>query len=132
MKVFNEKTVAALKCHSGIDQIAVRGTTIFIDKMLSFWKIVSNKEIKGEERHRDPLKKRIPNAKDKNLNILREMSQMAEKMQGRQGCRVKSLTRDTSLGIQQTCNGLIELSKCLLDDSQEYVLLGIDRPGQGF
>ena len=52
------------------------------------------------------------------------MSQMAEKMQGRQGCRIKSLTRDTSLGIQQTCNGLIELSKYLLDDGQEYVLLG--------
>ena len=56
LKEFNEKTVAALKCHPGIDQIPVRGTTIFIDKMLSFWKIVSNKEIKGEERHRDPLK----------------------------------------------------------------------------
>ena len=49
---------------------------------------------------------------------------MAEKMQGRQGCRIKSLTRDTSLGIQQTCTGLIELSKYLLDDGQEYVLLG--------
>ena len=47
------------------------------------------------------------------------MRQMAEKMQlGRQGCRVKSLTRDTSLVIQQTYNGLIELSKCLLDDGQ--------------
>ena len=99
LKVFNEKTVAALKCHSGIDQIAVRGTTIFIDKMLSFWKNVSNKEIKGKERHRDPLKKPISNAKDKNLDILRDMSQMAEKMQGKQGCRIKSLTRDTSLGI---------------------------------
>ena len=49
---------------------------------------------------------------------------MAEKMQSRQGSRVKSLTRDTRLGIQQTCNGLIELSKCLLDDGQEYVVLG--------
>ena len=49
---------------------------------------------------------------------------MAEKIQGKQGCRIKSLTRDTSLGIQQTCNGLIELSKYLLDDGQEYVLLG--------
>ena len=52
------------------------------------------------------------------------MSQMTEMMQGRQGCRIKSFTRDTSLGIQQTCTGLIELSKCLLDDGQEYVLLG--------
>ena len=52
LKVFNEKTVAALKCHLRIDQIAVRGTTFFIDKMLSFRKIVSNKEIKGEERQR--------------------------------------------------------------------------------
>ena len=60
----------------------------------------------------------ISNAKDKYLDILRDTSQMAEKMQGRQGCRIKSLTRDTSLRIQQTCNGLIELSKYLLDDGQ--------------
>ena len=29
LKIFNEKSVAALKCHSGIDQIAVRGDNYF-------------------------------------------------------------------------------------------------------
>ena len=49
---------------------------------------------------------------------------MAKKMYGKQGKRVKSLTRDTSLALYQTCEGLIELSKELLKSGHTYVLLG--------
>ena len=45
-------------------------------------------------------------------------------MRGKQGSRIKSLTRDTSLALEHTCNGLIELSEILLLSGQQYVLLG--------
>ena len=41
-----------------------------------------------------------------------------------QGKRIKSITMDTSNALYQTCNGLVELSKHLLNNSHMYVLLG--------
>ena len=40
------------------------------------------------------------------------------------GKRVKQLTRDTSLAIHQTCNGLVELTRHLLSTTHKYVVLG--------
>ena len=124
LKVFCEKTIAALKSHAELNPNEVNGTVKFIEVILSFWKIVSNKDIKGDERHRDPLKKPISSSDDGNLKILLEIAAMAEKMRGKQGSRIKSLTRDTSLALEHTCNGLIELSESLLLSGQQYVLLG--------
>ena len=91
LKVFCEKTIAALKSHPELNLNEVNGTVKFIEVILSFWKIVSNKDIKGDERHRDPLKKPISSSDDGNLKILLEIAAMAEKMCGKQGSRVKSL-----------------------------------------
>ena len=49
---------------------------------------------------------------------------MAQKMQGQQGKREKSLTRDTSISLQHTCHGLRELAEHLLKSGQKYVLQG--------
>ena len=51
---------------------------------------------------------------------------MTEKIRGKRGSRIKSLTRDTSLALEHTCNGLKEslLSESLLLSGQQYVLLG--------
>ena len=51
MRVFNEKTISALKSHSHIEQPAVEGTVKFLTVILALRKIISNKEIKGDERH---------------------------------------------------------------------------------
>ena len=63
---------------------------------------MSNREIRGDQRHRDPLKKPISSANDENLKILDEIAEMARKMQGRQGKREKCFTRDTSSYISAT------------------------------
>ena len=102
----------------------VNRTVKFIGVILLFWKIVSNKDIKGDKRHRDPLKKPISSSDDSNLKILLEIDTMVEKMRGKHGNSIKSLTRDTSLALEHTCNGLIELSESLLLSGQQYVLLG--------
>ena len=124
LKVFCEKKIAALKSHPELNPNEVNGTVKFIEVILSFWKIVSNKDIKGDERHRDPLKNPISSSDDGNMKILMEIAAMAEKMRGKQGSRIKSLTRDNSSALEHTCNGLIELSENLLLRGQQYVLLG--------
>ena len=75
---------------------------------------VSNNDIKGDERHRDRLKKPISSSEESNLKILLEIAAMTEKMHGKQGNRIKSLTRDTCLALEHTCNRLIEVSESLL------------------
>ena len=42
----------------------------------------------------EPLKKPIETEDDSNLQILNEIGEMAKKLYGKQGKRVKSLTRD--------------------------------------
>ena len=79
LKVFCEKTIAALKSHPELNPNEVNGTVKFIEVILSFWKIVSNKDIKDDERHRDPLKKPISSSDDGNLKILLEIAAMAKK-----------------------------------------------------
>ena len=49
---------------------------------------------------------------------------MAKKMRGKQGKRIKLFTRDTSLAIEHTCNGSVDLCKHLLTNGFDYVMLG--------
>ena len=70
LKIFCEKTIAALTSHPELNPNEVNGTVKFIEVILSFGKIVSNKNIKGDERHRDPLKKQISSSEDGNFKIL--------------------------------------------------------------
>ena len=80
LEVFCEKTIAALKSHPELNPNEVNGTIKFIEAILSFWKIVSIKYTKGDERHRDPLKKPISSSDDNNLKVLLEIAAIAEKM----------------------------------------------------
>lgn len=43
---------------------------------------------------------------------------------GTQGRRMKMLTRDTSIALEHTCNGLVEMARHLLHTTHSYVLLG--------
>ena len=74
---------------------------------------MSNKEKYCDESHRDPLKKPIETGNY--ILFLEDIANMATQMRGQQGKRIKSLTRDTSIDVYHTCNGLIELSKKLLE-----------------
>ena len=45
-------------------------------------------------------------------------------MRGKQRSRIKSLTRDASLALEHTCNGLVDISDTLLQPDQNNGLLG--------
>ena len=82
LKVFCDRTLAALKSHAGIDKELVQRTIVFIELFGFFWKVVSNKEIYGDQRHNDPLEKPISTKDNYNLKILAEI---ADQMFGKQG-----------------------------------------------
>ena len=49
---------------------------------------------------------------------------MALKMAGPKSKRIKQLSKDTATCIHQTCYGLVDLCRYLLNTTQNYVLLG--------
>ena len=69
LKIFSDETVAALT-NTYLPTSDTYETAIFIEKVLQFWKIVSVKEVCGDIRKNDPLKKVKSNVNDANLMYL--------------------------------------------------------------
>ncbi|XP_065650888.1 uncharacterized protein LOC136079096 [Hydra vulgaris] len=123
--VFCDETIPALKTYSKvIHPCNINETIWFLEKVTKFWKIVSVKEIYGDTRFLDSRKRVISEELDLNLQYLLDFRDMALKMSGKQGCRIKSLTRDTGTSIWHTCYGLVEMCKYLLKNNFIYVMLG--------
>ena len=80
LEVFNEKTIAALKAHSGVDEDDVQGTIAFLEMILDFWKIVNVKGPYEDVNLRDPLRAPIRSPSDKNLDLLEEIAVVIENM----------------------------------------------------
>ena len=76
-------------------------------------------------RHNDPLQAVISDPNDSRLDIILEFGNMAKNMAGKQGQRVKQLSKDTSLALYHTCNGFVDLCRHLLNTNHEY-----DCPGK--
>lgn len=123
LNVFCEETKEALKQHPGMKDENVDGTVVFISKVIEFWKIMNVKTAFEDKRLKDPLRAAIYSHEDMRLKTLHEFADFALQLQSQQGKREKKFTRDTALAIQHTCNGIIELTKYLLESS-EFVLLG--------
>ena len=98
--MFCDETIAALKTYSVVIHPCIMNETIcFLEKVTKFWKIFSVKEIYGDTRFLDPCKRVILEELDINLQYLLDFGDMTLKMSGKQGCRIKSLTRDTGTSI---------------------------------
>ena len=75
-------------------------------------------------RHNDPLQAVINNPDDNRLNLILLFGDMALKMARPKGKRIKQLSKYTATCIHQTCYGLVDLCRYLLNTTQNYVLLG--------
>ena len=102
----------------------VNDTAIFINKVIIWWKILNVKAIGADTRHNDPLQAVINNPDDNRLNLILQFGDMALKMAGPKGKRVKQLSKDTATCMHQTCYGLVDLCRYLLNTTQNYVLVG--------
>ena len=122
LKVFCEETSAALKLRTELGDTS--GTSIFLDTFIEFWNILNVKDQYAGVRSRDSNRDAIRSPDDPRLQRLLDMAVMAESMAGRQGKRVKQLTRDTAKSLAHTCRGLVDLCRHLLNNGFDYVLLG--------
>ena len=112
LRVFSDETVAGLLTHPGMkDEVGVDSTTLFIKKVIIFWKIINVKSLGADARLNDQLRATISDPNDPRLDTLLECGAMCRKMISTTSKRVKQLTRDTSLAIHQTCNGHVELTR---------------------
>ena len=92
-----------------------------MEKMLQLWKIVSVKEVCGEIRKNDPLKKVISNVNDSNLNYLKDFGRLAKCMSGKQDKRMKSPTKDIRIAIEHICCGLFDVGQYLIKTGLKFV-----------
>lgn len=122
LKVFCNETKEALKNHPGIQE-NVDGTVIFLEKVITFFKIMNVKSPNEDVRQRDPLRAAILSPDDKQLNFLIEFAHFAASLKGSHGQREKMLTADTATAIHHTCLGVVEMATHLLK-SNTYILLG--------
>ena len=125
LKVFSEKTHQALLKHPGMKKLeGVEDTSIFINKVITWWKILNVRAKYMDVRHNDALQAAITDPCDERLETVLSFGEMALQMAGKQGKRQKQLTRDTAQAVFHTCNGLVCLCRHLLSTSHKYVLFG--------
>ena len=96
---FNEKTIFALKNHSGIK--GAEGSITFLEIILLFWKIVNVKGRYADVRLLDPLRERINKPDDENLLTLHNIADMVQQMGKKSGSAKleKELSTDTANGF---------------------------------
>jgi hypothetical protein len=116
---FNDKTVAALQL-SGADE-----TFKFVQMLTTLWKILNVKHpfahIRLNDTHRQPIK----SCEDDNLQYMEKMLNLFHDMPGGRGLtRKATLTTETRKTLIQTLSGLIYLSKRLLDNGWDFIMLG--------
>ena len=99
-------------------------TAIFLNKVITWWKIINVKGKGADVRHNDPLQAVTSDPHGSRLDIILEFVNMALKMAGAQSKRVKQLSKDASVALYHTCNGLVELCRHLLVSTHQYVILG--------
>ena len=81
LKVFCEETYNALLNHPGMaDQNDREGTAIFIQKVITWWKIINLKGKGADVRHRNELEAVFTVPEDSRFKTIHEFGEMALKM----------------------------------------------------
>ena len=124
LQVFSEKTYAALLTHPSLKTDEVKDSAAFIAKVVKWWKILNVKSIALDIRKNDDNRAPAKDPQDHRLIFFLEFGDMCIRMAGKQGRRIKQLSRDTAASIHQTCYGLVGLCRHLLATSHHYVLFG--------
>lgn len=103
LRVFSEKTYNALLTQSEISA-GKNDTALFINKVLTWWKILNVKSLQIDKLHNDPLQAEIRSPNDTRLDFIIEFGKMALNMASSQGNRKKQLSQNTAAAIHHTCN----------------------------
>ena len=118
LKVFDDKTIAALI------QDGYHDTACFISYIVKLWKQLNNRSVSAHIHLNDPIRAPITNTSQ--LKFIQEMSECFKKTTPNRGrLRANTLTKQTTMAITQTLDGIVAMSTYLLTDCHvKYVLLG--------
>ena len=89
LRVFFEKTYSALLAHPSLNIDEVKDTAAFLKLVIKWWKILNIKAYGADVKHNDPIQAVVKNLDDERLNFLIEFGDIALKMAGPPGKRVK-------------------------------------------
>ena len=103
LHVFCDKTATALTLYGATQEKYVTGTVVLLQTVTKWWKILNVKQIGLDSRLREPLQAVISEPDDKRLNFLQEFGVMCLNMAGKQGQRVRQLSKDTAKAMYNTC-----------------------------
>ena len=122
LKVFNEKTVAALKLEKK------NHTARFIELILRMWNILNIRWKSVRHQKNNPDLVEFSSTADERFAFLSKMSKMFENMHplsGNSNARILTLTADTDKALNVTLEGMCALLPKLLSlDGMKYVLTG--------
>ena len=117
--VFNEKTIACLKRHGKED------TARFVEFVTRMWKILNIKSPYAGKNLNDKDREKITTTDDPRLEFLLKMGHSFKLMDAsKRGYRVRCLTSETSNALHETLNGIVDVTKSLLNSGYDYVLPG--------
>lgn len=126
LKLFNEKTLAALNHYGVQNQCDVSGTSKFISIILRFWKVLNVKSTGKGHRKRDNDLDPIRSVDDENVRYLRDVLSWLEAWEGlKQKTRHGRFSNETLFALKHTVGTFVELINYLfLDMKVHYVLTG--------
>ena len=124
LNVFCEKTAVTLELYGDRNNVEVKGTGVFLRKVITWWRIVNVKNKGIESRNCQLLQAVMSDPNDHRLCYIHQFGDMWLNMAGRQGKRIRQLSNDTASAIHHTCYGLVDLTRHLLHQkSYDYVCL---------
>ena len=89
------------------------------------WQIINVKSPYAGANLNDPNRYPIDNLCDERLNFLQKMATSLKLMdRSKKGKRIRALTSDTANALHVSLNGLVELTKTLLERGMKYVCIG--------
>ncbi|XP_072144652.1 uncharacterized protein [Dermacentor andersoni] len=125
LDLINEFVSNALRTHGSALKIAqAESTALFIDIILTWWRIVNVKDPCKGQRLRDSMQYPVTSVGDTQLTLLSAVVDWLDAWI-RIGASSGSLTKETHSALRLTCYCLVELSRyCLEELHFKYVLLG--------
>ena len=97
--VFCEKTAIALELYGEKHGKDVLGTVTFLRIVCQWWKILNVKRKGVDVRRKDPIQAVVSNSGDQRLDWIQSFGVMCGAMAGKQGNRVRQLSKDTARAI---------------------------------
>ena len=106
LRLFCDKTIAALESHPKINNEAASETVNFLKIVLKLWKISNVKNPRENQAHNDAMRAVIKMLDDPRIKFLLDVAAMADGMRPTINPIVCSLTSDTAKFLAHICRGI--------------------------